>query len=53
MSSCSKLLKTSVLKKSDSEISKPSHNFLIVTIPGFRLSSFRMLFIVDCGTAAR
>ena len=49
--SCSKRSKAGVEKNSPSVISKASHNFLIVTVPGFWLSPFKMLFIVDCETA--
>ena len=49
--SCSNRSKVGVEKNSPSVISKASHNFLIVTVPGFWLSPFRMLFIVDCETA--
>ena len=49
--SCSKASNSGVEKNSPSVISKPSHNFLIVTAPGFLLSPFRMLLIVACGTA--
>ena len=41
--SCSRLLNSFVLKNSPSVLPKPSHNFLIVTIPGFWLLLFRML----------
>lgn len=51
--SCSKSSNSGVLKNAPSEISKPSHNFLMVTVPGFLLSPLRMLLTVACGTAAR
>ena len=51
--SCSKSLKKTVLKNSLRVISKPSHSFLMVTIPGFWLSPFKMLFTVDCGTPVK
>ena len=51
--SCSRNRNSSVSKKSESEISQPSHSSLIVTIPGFLLSPFMMLFNVDGGTAER
>ena len=49
--SCSKESNSGVEKNSPNVISKPSHSFLMVTVPGFWLSPFKMLFIVACGTA--
>ena len=49
--SCSNASNSGVEKNSPNVISKPSHNFLIVTVPGFLLSPFSMLFIVAWGTA--
>ena len=49
--SCSKVLNISVLKKSYSDISKPSHNFFIVTMPAFLLPPFIIFFNVEGGTA--
>jgi len=40
-----------VEKKIPKVISKPSQSFLIVTAPGLLLSPFRILLMVDCGTA--
>lgn len=45
--SCSKEENSSVLKNSISEMSNPSHIFLIFTIPEFLLSPFKILLIVD------
>jgi len=44
--SCSSSSNSGVVKNSDNDISNPSHSFLMVTIPGFWLSPFRMLLIV-------
>ena len=44
-------LKESVSKNWQSVISNPSQIFLIVIVPGFELSPFKMLLIVDWGTA--
>jgi len=49
--SCSNASNSGVEKNSPRVISKPSQSFLIVTVPGFLLSPFRMLLIVACGTA--
>ena len=49
--SCSSVLNVSVLKKSYNDISKPSHNFLIVTMPAFILPPFIIFFNVEGGTA--
>ena len=49
--SCSKVLNVSVLKKSQSDISKPSHNFLRVTTPAFLLPPLIIFFNVEGGTA--
>ena len=49
--SCSRASNSGVEKNSPSVISKPSHNFLIVTVPGFWLSPLRILLMVACGTA--
>ena len=51
MISCSKLSNSGVEKNSPNVISNPSHSFLIVTVPGFWLSPFKMLLMVACGTA--
>lgn len=45
--SCSKASNSGVLKNSPKVISKPSHSFLIVMVPGFWLFSFRILYTVD------
>ena len=44
--SCSSVSKSSVEKNSPSVISKPSHSFFIVTVPGLLLSQIKMLLIV-------
>lgn len=44
--SCSRPSKSEVEKNSPKVISKASHSFLIVITPGFRLSPFRILFMV-------
>lgn len=49
--SCSSESNSGVEKNSPNVISNPSQIFLIVTVPGFLLSPFRMLLIVACGTA--
>ena len=49
--SCSNESNSAVEKNSPSVISNPSHSFLIVTVPGFWLSPFRMLLIVAWETA--
>lgn len=51
--SCPRLLKASVEKNSSRVMSRPSHSFFIVTIPGFLLSPLSMLFTVAWGTPAR
>ena len=49
--SCSSVSNSGVEKNSPRVISRPSQSFLIVTTPGFLLSSLRMLLMVACGTA--
>ena len=42
--SCSRFLKVSELKKSDKEISNPSHKILIVVMPGLLLLPYKIFF---------
>ena len=49
--SCSRASNSGVEKNSPSVISKPSHSFLMVTVPGFWLSPLRILLMVAWGTA--